>query len=86
MGTNECNIARSGRKKSRCLRFKEDPLPRESRAPFLPEKISRTRYSRKYHLRIRLERERGIEFLLSLALVNEKVNEESRGGESRDLL
>lgn len=25
-------------------------------------------------------------FLLSLALVNEKVNEESRGGESRDLL
>lgn len=59
------------RKKSRCLRFKEDPLPKGSRAPFptfYPRKISSTRqHSRKYHLRIRLypgERKRGIELFI----------------------
>lgn len=86
MGTNECNIARSGRKKSsvcdlRRIRFREEAV-----CHFQPRKYLErdTRGSIIFEF-VWKEREES-SFLLSLALVNEKVNEESRGGESRDLL
>lgn len=76
-------LAGQGGKKGRCLRFKADPKGIAIFQLSYARKYLQTRRSRKYHLRIRLysegRKDRAFYYRSTIAFVNEKVNEESRG-------